>query len=189
MNSIEAKKGFLTFLVIIFLGVSVFFGARAVIQRTTSQRSQAAPSATPLNVTAQPRSPTQITITWQTKTESAGAVHYGLTSDLASCQTVRENLPTTLHKVSLTGLIPATTYFYQIVESETKTQPSTKPYSFTTPAAETAPPTADETEPTSVFSPPKNPPASAEFDLSDPAWDLNGDGVVNSLDYALYLKQ
>ena len=54
-----------------------------------------------------------VTLRWQSETESAGVVHYGLRPDQLN-KVQREDITGEEHEVRLTGLKPATKYFYSV---------------------------------------------------------------------------
>ena len=59
-----------------------------------------------------PASANSVTITWTTDQPSTSQVEYGLTQDLGTF-TTKDNTMTTNHSVTITGLTPATTYYYK----------------------------------------------------------------------------
>ena len=54
-----------------------------------------------------------VTLRWQSETESVGVVHYGLRPDQLN-KVQREDITGEEHEVRLTGLKPATKYFYSV---------------------------------------------------------------------------
>jgi len=59
-----------------------------------------------------PASSNSVIITWTTDAPSTSQVEYGLTPDLGTF-TTKDNTMTTNHSVTITGLNPATTYYYK----------------------------------------------------------------------------
>ena len=56
--------------------------------------------------------PDQATIVWETRWEEPGTVEFGPTPDLG--RTIEDAAPVRIHKVTLTGLAPKTTYHYRV---------------------------------------------------------------------------
>ncbi|MEO0018969.1 MAG: hypothetical protein RLZZ522_2252, partial [Verrucomicrobiota bacterium] len=75
--------------------------------------------------------PTAMTLRWRTAKPQPGVVHFGL-APTALDQTAAESAPTTEHEIALSGLKPATTYFYN-VGSATEVLAGGPDFSFTTP--------------------------------------------------------
>jgi len=61
-----------------------------------------------------------VTLRWQSETESAGVVHYGLRPDQLN-KVQREDITGEEHEVRLTGLKPATKYFYSVGDESKST--------------------------------------------------------------------
>jgi len=79
---------------------------------------------------------TQATITWVTDEEESSVIQYGTTDKLG--QWVSDPAKTIFHEITLTGLKPATTYYYSLsTEDDIKTSPPKAHtiYSFHTPPA------------------------------------------------------
>ena len=75
-------------------------------------------------------------VTWATNAASTSQVHYGLTVDYGS-QSSLDATKVTSHSVALTGLLPTTTYHYQVVSTNDYGLSQSADFSFTTPAMPT----------------------------------------------------
>ena len=91
-------------------------------------------------VAASPGADGSATIAWTTDELADGAVLYG-TSAASLAQSASAPGFATAHEVLLSGLLPATTYFYRVVSADpfgngaTEPEPPAAPLSFATPAA------------------------------------------------------
>ncbi len=209
------KKKILLITGIIFLTlalVGVVLGLRFFRQ----PESKASPENRPQNIRLDDVTATSATISWTTETPAYGFVSYGQTMSLGN--TVQADQRAAVHTVTIPNLSPQTTYYYKIGVGDEIYDNDGVPYSFTTPppSARDASPETEETEesPTPGFSDeeeqestesaervePGGEEATTEAELSEsaikeamgtdnPEYDLNGDGVVNTLDLLLYRKQ
>ncbi|AQG79886.1 purple acid phosphatase family protein [Spirosoma montaniterrae] len=85
----------------------------------------------------QKATPTSITIRWRTEPASVGVVRFGTAANQLT-QSVGESSPTVDHEVTLTGLTPATQYFYAIETPDNRLQGDTSNYFHTFPTEGTA---------------------------------------------------
>ena len=91
-------------------------------------------------VTASSITSTSAVITWTTDQSSSSQVNYGTTTSYGSSSLLNVSLSTT-HSVTLTGLMPATTYNYQAVSANSSSATATSAnYTFQTSAPVAAPP-------------------------------------------------
>lgn len=101
----------------------------------TNLKTQADISTAPKNITVSNLSDTTAAIYWQTNKATTGFIQLGINSDLGqNFQDDRDQKvpsPHTLHFVTLSNLLPATTYYYKIT-SGGQTYPSGNPATFTT---------------------------------------------------------
>jgi len=127
------------------------------------------------------------TITWTTSKATQGAISYGLSpSNLTLVQS--EISPAINHQVNLTNLLPGNNYFFVIKIADSTFDNNGQPFTFTTKTKEATPtPTSTPT--------PSSPPSLTEEELqsaigtNNPTYDLNKDGVVNTLDLLLFRQQ
>lgn len=158
MNSTEAKRGFLTFSFLCIASFSIYFFSKKIVELKFAKSGENVSISIIDETTI---TPTTAVISWNTAKELVGSVVYGIDSlvctqqETGSCLTTSEEVATTSHTITLTNLIPSTSYYYYL-DNNTK-----KIDSFTTKAQEViAPPVGNEIE-----------------------GDTNGDGQINSLDF------
>lgn len=171
MNSF--LKGFLYFLIFAALLFTTVFGARYVKNYLT----QAGASSTPSNVNVSEITQTSAKIIWQTEKETQGTVIYGEGPNNLPLMSF-ENEAIKNHEVNLSLLNPATSYYFKIKITDEEFDNGGLPWQFTTLASVSAPASPD-------FDPNK---FEEKFGSTDPLYDLNHDGIVNAVDYDLYLK-
>jgi hypothetical protein len=131
---------------------------------------------------------TDAKITWESAVENQGLVRYS-TDPSAFTQTDSSALlfsveakPATNHEVKLTMLKPGQTYYYKVIVGEKVYDNANLPYTFNTLTSDAAlGPNSLPTLDKNIF--------KQKFGTSDPLYDLNNDGVVNSKDYLLYLQR
>jgi len=128
------------------------------------------------------------TITWTTQKATQGVISYGLSAtNLTLVQP--ESTPAINHQVTLNNLLPENTYFFVIKISDKAFDNSGQPFTFTTKAKELTP------SPTSTPPTPALIPSLTEEDFqsvmgtSNPTYDLNKDGIVNTFDLLLFRQQ
>jgi hypothetical protein len=89
-------------------------------------------------VTATPDAEGRATVAWQTDEPSSSVVQYGRTTTLGS--QVAQTALVTDHSVELTGLQPATTYFFRVTSADSAGNSATSPATSGSPASFTTPP-------------------------------------------------
>lgn len=127
----------------------------------------------PLSVQAPKVLTNEANIQWTSEDAVISVVKYGTTATDLSL-TATELTSTKSHLVKLRNLKPSTTYYYQIVVGQTPYDDNGKPWTFKTMEDE-AKMTKEQVE--------------KALGTSNPQFDFNKDGIVNSLDLRLFLKQ
>ncbi len=149
-------------------------------------------------------------ISWQTTEPVVGQVEYGTTPGSFLLRAT-ETSPTTNHNVTLSPLLPETIYYFRIRLGEGIYDDNGAPYSFTTKEAVAkmpSPGVSPAVSPTVVISRPTATPTQnlspvisptggeytlddfkKAFGTSNAEFDINKDGVVNSVDWVLYQEQ
>jgi len=123
------------------------------------------------------------TIIWTTQKAIQGLVSYGLSpTNLTLIQP--ETAPAINHQVNLTGLLPGSSYFFVIKIGDKTFDNNGQPYTFATKPRE-APPTPSPTPMTSLT----EEGLEAAMGTNNPVYDLNKDGIVNTLDLLLFRQQ
>lgn len=166
--------------ILIVLALLVSVGILVVAAQTTKNLlTRAKQDIVPTNVRADQITVNSAIISWQTEKETQGLVEYGTNPSEFPLFAI-ETTAVKNHSVNLSLLTPNTTYYYRIKIGEKSFDNAGLPWSFTTkvPAAPTPTPMACNL---SAF--------RAKFGTSDPTFDINKDGVVNSTDYLLCLNQ
>jgi hypothetical protein len=144
--------------------------------------------------------PQEATITWVTQKPSQGVISYGISpNNLTLLQP--ETTPAINHRVKLTSLLPETTYFFVIKIGDKSFDNSGQPFTFTTKPKEKPLPTSTpqlSPSPSSLHLPLPSPSPSYSFTeneiekalgTNNPTYDLNKDGIVNTLDLLLFQQQ
>jgi len=174
---------------------------------------EATGGAKPQGVRVASISANSATISWQTAEPVVGQVEYGTTPGSFLLRAT-ETSPTTNHNVSLSPLLPETIYYFRIRVGEEIYDDNGAPYSFTTkeavakmpspgvsPALPLVSPTVVISRPTATPTQNLSPvisPTGGEYTLDDfkkafgtsnAEFDINKDGVVNSVDWVLYQEQ
>lgn len=136
MNSVEAYKGFITFLILgVIVALSVFgFG---LVNKSSNNSSEAKDSySEPKNIKVEINSETAVTISWETEIETDSKLIYSRFANLDKPQTSgNTNQKTRNHSVKIDNLETNTLYFYSIVQSDKKYPETGTPHSFTTSTA------------------------------------------------------
>lgn len=172
----QLKKFFLIIGFLVLL-IGLVAGVVLISRKTINLKPKASLNA-PENVSVWQISADGATISWITTGPVQGEVNYGLKPD--ALQFFKQEDKSTLnHVVKLEGLLPATKYFFVIKVGEQTFDENGQPYSFTT----------RPKQPTSAASPTPAP-LSEEglikaIGTNDLQYDLNQDGVVNTLDLEL----
>ena len=138
----------------------------------------------PENVSATVLSPQSVSITWITGKAVQGGVGYGLSADSMTLFTA-ESGSTVNHAVTLEGLAPGKNYYYVVKINNQSYDNGGNPYTFMTSVGLTVTPTLTPT-PASLV--PGESGFPSAFGTNDPAYDLNKDGIVNTLDLELFRK-
>lgn len=149
------------------------------VQTAKNLLTKAKEDIEPFNVRTESVSSNSTVILWETKKETQGMVEYGTNPSEFPLFAI-ETAETKTHSVNLSLLTPNTTYYYRIKIGEKVFDNSGLPWSFTTRVLTQPTPTPMACD-LSTF--------QAKFGTSDPTYDLNKDGVVNSTDYLLCLNQ
>ncbi len=124
------------------------------------------------------------TITWTTKNPTQGLVSYGLTAtNLSLIQP--ESSPAVNHQVALMRLLPGSTYFF-VIKSESQTFDNNgQPYTFNTLAKENTPTPTEPIKPLTLT----EEGLQAAMGTDNQVYDLNKDGIVNTLDLLLLRQE
>ena len=146
------------------------------IKQATSYWSQAQQGVgKPDGVTARVVSDSQAVISWTTQDEVISLILYGV-SPTSMDKTQTELSSAKTHRVALAGLQPETIYYYKIQVGQEVFDQQGQTWRFSTQ--------------------PKDTPARLSKDefrqaygSSDLRFDFNKDGIVNGVDYQLYLEQ
>lgn len=108
-----------------FLGLSILLLGIAsgvyLVAREQNFYTKASPSLTPKNLTLTNNDDSQVTISWQTSTETGAFITYGQSPNNQTAKDDRDNeglLPRTIHHVTLKNLLPGIPYEYRIIEGK-----------------------------------------------------------------------
>ncbi|MEA2020246.1 MAG: fibronectin type III domain-containing protein [Patescibacteria group bacterium] len=114
MNSVEAKKGFKTFLLMV-TGVLTLAGAYKGIPAGYKHFIEAQKETVEIkNLRIESLTPTAVTLSWETEEEEGvGFVQYG-TAPTQLERTAPETSPLVKHRITIEGLKPQTTYYYKV---------------------------------------------------------------------------
>ena len=119
---------------------------------TTTGTPPTTPTPVITAVTATGITSTSATITWTTDQSSSSQVNYGATTSYGSSSLLNSSLTTT-HSVTLTGLIPSTTYDYEVISTNSSSSTGTSTnYSFQTSAPVAAPPVISNIQTSAITS-------------------------------------
>jgi hypothetical protein len=184
-------KIILIVLILFLAGIAAVLGMRVA----KTYFSGASLDVEPKNVkiTAQESS---ATITWQSDKPSIGVVEYGTNQGSLLLRAV-ESSESTSHRVVLSPLKPSTNYYFRIRVGEVIYDNNGVPYSLKTKEAEVTITPSPTAKPTSSQSPSSTPSAgssslvsqcdsdefSSRFGTSDPAYDFDKNGQVNTRDW------
>lgn len=170
-------------LVILLLGIPlgiIFLGSR------TSFRLGATDPNKPENVRVSGITENSAAVSWTTKSAVQSLVSFGLSTDnLTLIQP--ETSPTASHQLELTRLLPQSNYYFVIKVGEKVFDNNGQPFSFITLAKKEILPSPTPTT--------KIPASLNETDLeaamgtNNPIYDLNKDGIVNTLDLLLFRQR
>jgi len=197
-------KNIKTIIIIIIL---ILTGVLAVVGLNAAKNylSGAAGGSEPKNVRVQ-ADVKSASISWQTDKESQAVVEYGTTPASLLLRAL-ENQSVTSHKVTLSPLKSGTTYYFRIRVGETIYDNNGIPFSFKTKSADELDSTAKSATVTPAVEKQLTPTKAAtdsallekvttcvkteftaKFGTKDPAYDLDGNGVVNTGDWIKCLR-
>lgn len=171
------KKLFLIIVIIILLlGIPV---GVVVVVRPTSFPLKATTPVTVEDVMVSGLTFSSATITWTTSVPAIGEINYGLTPPVTFSQ--KEKAAVTNHLVILTELKEGAKYYFVIKIGDQLFDQNGQPYTFATKA---------KTAPTPLPTSPSDEEALYQaMEVYDPLYDLNHDGVVNTLDLELFRRR
>ncbi len=180
MHSTIAKVGLVALAAVASIGI-ILAASGSAKQFFTQAAGEYAPLDAPTAVPAD----NTVTITWKTKAPVVSVIKYGSTASDLSVP-VFEAVQTADHKVTITGLVPDKTYYYEIVASEKAyTDTGGKPYEFHTLPSNRPQPTYPPCD-VKAF---EGHYAASRGDVNyDTLYDVNGDGTINSNDFFECLK-
>lgn len=123
MNSVEGYKGFLSFLILSAVGISLVVGYNVATSPKSDTRTRAgqSDSTTPLEINIENVSSNSSEVSWFTKENTLGEIIYTNNnlmcevSNLNECYRVVENQPTQNHVVQLNNLEPNSLYILKIL--------------------------------------------------------------------------
>ncbi len=145
MNSVEAYKGFITFIILgVIVALSVFgFG---LVNKSSNNSSEAKDSySDPRNIKVDIKNVNSVIISWETELETESKLIYSKFADLNKPQTASNgNSKTRNHSILIENLDANTLYFYSIVQSGKRYPEIGSLYTFTTSTAETVAPVIRE---------------------------------------------
>lgn len=175
----QGKVGIKTIIVLVILalvGVLSFLGMGAVRTYLTG----ASAGSEPKSVLATPAEDGKSAIiTWQTDKPVQAVVEYGTTPASLLLRSLETDTATS-HRLTLSPLKTATSYYFRIRVGEEVYDNSGIPFSFKTKTANGTPPPAVSVKPTLAVVPTGSIPTGG---MCSRTVDYNGDGVVNSIDY------
>lgn len=176
------RKKIILIIGLVILLISVPLGVVLLKEQTIFHLGAQDPNQ-PANVSQTAVSDQSATITWTTKNPVQSLVSYGISpTNLTLIQP--ETAPAINHQINLTGLLPGSNYFFVIKVEKTTFDNNGQPYTFTTKTKEIAAPTLAPTGiPTLAFT---EEGFQAAMGTSNSTFDLNKDGVVNTLDLMLF---
>jgi len=170
MNSFV--KGFLYFLVLTALLFALVSGVRFTRNYLIS-RAVTPPEGVEVKEITQ----TSAEISWETEKETQSTIIYGEDSKNLPLMTFESEAEKN-HEITLSLLSSSTIYYFKIKVGDKEFDDQGLPWQFTTLSTVPAPTSSD-------FNPNR---FQEKFGTSDPIYDLNHDGIVNTTDYSLYLQ-
>lgn len=173
------NKTFLVIVVLVFLlGVPA---AILLIKRPAIFHLGATTTSQPENIRTVQITENSAKITWTTAKANQGLVSYGLTANNLTL-VHPENTPALNHQITLTRLLPGRQYFFVIkIDGESFSDNNDQPYEFTTPAKEAS------STPAPIVLTEEN--LLKVLGTNNTTYDLNRDGIVNTLDLYLLREQ
>ena len=181
--------------IVLFIGLSISLGVLVLgFLNLRSYYSRASASSDPTNVTTANISATSAQVTWQTDSQNQGLVRYSTDPSVFELGTsssilfATESNPSQNHLLTLSLLKGNTTYYFEIIADDKiygqaglVKDNKHLPFSFTTEASAALDTSNSQGLDPNAF--------KQRFGSSDPLYDLNKDGTVNSTDYLLYLSR
>lgn len=166
--------------------------------------SQAEGTCTPDSVTETNLTSDSVEVVFATGKACQMSVTYGISSQALLLE-IPETMASLNHRFRLTPLLPATTYYYQVVSGEKKVSPvrsflSKAPVNIAPTEEPTTAPVVTSEPPPIVESVPTGQEASSaavytyedfktQFGGTDPNFDIDKNGVVNRADWLLYQRE
>lgn len=181
------KKQILLIIGIAILLVGIPLGVFLMSNGSFGFKLGAQTDTLPQGVSVSNVTPNSVTITWSTGKSADGAVSYGLSANQMNITTQENSVGTINHTVNLSGLVPNSHYYFVIVsggEKHYSNQETKEPYTFDTPqtrAVATPTPTTAAALTELGF--------QMALGTNNPTYDLNKDGIVNTLDLQLFRQQ
>ncbi len=146
MNSVEAYKGFISFLILsTIVGISVI-GFKYVNTSSNNTSSASEADLVPYDIVIENVSTSEVNITWKTSKDNKSKIVYGKTKDNLSSE-VSDDILTKSHKLNIKDLENSTTYYYRIHMLDEKYDPSSEFYDFSTSGHRLAPVVIETLEP------------------------------------------
>ena len=134
MNSVEAYKGFITFLILgSIVGLSVL-GFNLINKSSNTESSAKEDFSDPQNIQVEFLSQNEANISWETVNETQTEIAYSYSQSFSDPVRIKTNSDKTkTHRVNIAEITRGKTYYYKIIQS-TREYPLTEtPYSFTSP--------------------------------------------------------
>jgi len=184
MNNVEAKKGFTTFVILVFLFSGIFFIGKKIInvgKPVTPEILEVAVLPEVIELTD-----TSAKISWGSQESLVGIVYYGLTSDLCdsgdkNCSKEEESFSSTSHIITLNNLIPETKYYFRALSGNVALGKESQ--TFTTKRKQEISP--EESQGTDSVKTVNLAGFLEAINMYNPNYDANSDGAVNSLDRSI----
>lgn len=173
--------------ILLIIGIIILLGGIPatifLINQSTGLSLRAKDENEPQNVRTLQITGQSATISWTTEEAVQGVISYGLSANnLTLVQP--ETAPAVNHQVILKRLLPGRDYFFVIkTDEETFYDQANTPFKFTTQAAQAAQATSTPVPALTEKS------LKAVMGTSNPTYDLNQDGTVNTLDLFLFREQ
>lgn len=212
------NKKKIVIIVALLLAIGLIAGLVLGLDKVKNLFGQATGQQQPQGIRVTSITANSATIVWQTTTPVIGQIEYGTTPGSFLLRSAETN-QTANHNLTLSPLLPETIYYFRVRIGDQIYDDGGAPYSFTTkatteavPANQTSSPqtqnaqlesdydnqteleaTKDGTIAPSPTAPEQNKYILGDFvekfGTSDPEFDINNDGVVNSQDWSLYQQQ
>jgi hypothetical protein len=173
--------------IFLIIGVLILFisvvAAVLVLKQQTVFKLGAQTANKPENIQVTNITEQGATIVWTTQKAIQSLVSYGVSpNNLTLIQP--ESAPAINHQVNLSSLLPATNYFFVIKVEDKTFDNNGQPYTFTTKPKEVTP-IPSPTQATSLT----EEGLEAAMGTSNTIYDLNKDGIVNTIDLLLFRQE